>query len=74
MQKLKATIWIGKRGVTEGTIEEIRHQLKTRHVVKIRWLRSIEIDVDEICARCGAELLHVRGRTVVLAGRHMKSP
>jgi RNA-binding protein len=74
MQKLKATIWVGKNGVSEGTIDEIRSQLKTRHVVKIRWLRSTEIDVDDIAARCGAELLQVRGRTMVLGERRKKSP
>jgi RNA-binding protein len=66
---LKATLWIGKQGVTEGLIEEIRQQLKARGMVKIRWLRSAEVDARDIAARSGAELLLVRGRTLVLGRR-----
>ncbi|MEN6397278.1 MAG: YhbY family RNA-binding protein, partial [Methanoregula sp.] len=32
MQDLKPTVWIGKQGCTEATIEEIVAQLKKRKV------------------------------------------
>ncbi|WP_326493535.1 YhbY family RNA-binding protein [Methanogenium organophilum] len=67
--QLKATIWIGKNGVTEQTYEEIRRQIKDRGMVKIKWLRSVEVDPTGIAAACGVELVQTRGRTMVLARR-----
>ncbi|WP_254059057.1 YhbY family RNA-binding protein [Methanogenium sp. MK-MG] len=64
--QLKATIWIGKSGVTEQTYEEIRRQIKDRGMVKIKWLRSTEVDPAGIATACKAELVQTRGRTMVL--------
>jgi RNA-binding protein len=69
---LRATIWIGKQGLTENILMEIRQQLKSRKMVKIRWLRNIEIDPDEIARDIGARVIDVRGRTMVLAESHKK--
>ncbi|HDR46397.1 MAG TPA: YhbY family RNA-binding protein [Geoalkalibacter subterraneus] len=68
-QEIKPTIWIGKRGYSETLIDEIRAQLKVRKYVKIKWLRTAEIDPEELARRAGAELVGVRGRTMVLADR-----
>jgi RNA-binding protein len=67
IHRLKPTIWIGKSGCTQATIEEIRHQLKSRKIIKIRWLRNTEIDPVDIARRTGALLLQTRGRTMVLS-------
>jgi RNA-binding protein len=72
-QDLKPTIWIGKRGITGDMIDEIRRQLKDRKVVKVRWLRNTEVNPDEIAASADADLLEVRGRTLVLAERRGRS-
>lgn len=40
-----------------------------RKYVKIKWLRTAEIDPEEIARRAGADLVGVRGRTMVLAER-----
>ncbi|MCK8518963.1 YhbY family RNA-binding protein [Methanoculleus sp. 7T] len=72
-QDLKPTIWVGKRGITNVMIDEIRRQLKDRKIVKVRWLRNTEIDPEEIAASAGAVLLEVRGRTLVLAERRGRS-
>jgi RNA-binding protein len=66
---LKATIWIGKSGCTTGIIEEIKSQLKIREIVKIRWLKNIEIYPEEIAAQTEADLIQVLGRTMILAKR-----
>ncbi|WFN34741.1 YhbY family RNA-binding protein [Methanogenium sp. S4BF] len=71
--QLKATIWIGKSGVTEQTYEEIRRQIKDRDMVKIKWLRSTEVDPAGIAVACGAELVQTRGRTMVLARQRKPS-
>ena len=66
MQTLKPTVWIGKKGLTDEAVAEIRHQLEARKPVKVRFLRGAEMDPEDLAARSGAKLLGVRGRTVVL--------
>jgi RNA-binding protein len=67
MQDLKPTVWIGKQGCTETMIEEIVAQLKTRRIIKVKWLQNIEVDPEAIAAGSKAKLVEVRGRTMVLA-------
>ena len=65
--QLETTIWIGKNGVTEQTYEEIKRQIKDREMVKVKWLKSTEVDPAGIATACRAELVQTRGRTMVLA-------
>ncbi|NLB01054.1 MAG: YhbY family RNA-binding protein [Methanomicrobiales archaeon] len=65
-QDLKPTVWVGKRGITNVMIDEIRRQLKDRKIIKVRWLRNTELDPAEVAASAGAVLVEVRGRTLVL--------
>ena len=67
MQELKPTIWIGKQGCTDTIILEIIAQLKNRHVIKVKWLQNTEVDPEELARCAGAQLVSVRGRTLVLA-------
>jgi RNA-binding protein len=69
MQDLRPTIWIGKQGLTDAIIDEIRVQLKQRLIVKVKWLRNADLDPAEMAERAGAELRGVRGRTAVLVKR-----
>lgn len=66
IHKLKATVWIGKKGATESILDEIEQQLNANGVVKIKWLKNAEIDPEYISALLKAELLDARGRTMVL--------
>jgi len=68
-QGLRPTVWIGKQGVTSVMIDEIRRQLKSRKVVKVRWLRNTEVDPVKVADVAGAVLVEVRGRTLVLKER-----
>jgi len=68
-QGLRPTVWIGKQGVTSVMIDEIRRQLKSRKVVKVRWLRNTEVDPVKVAEVAGAVLVEVRGRTLVLKER-----
>jgi RNA-binding protein len=67
---LKPTIHVGKDGITDSLIEEVRLQVKTRKVVKIRLLPSSGEEKDaianEISERSGAILVDVRGSIVLL--------
>jgi RNA-binding protein len=69
MQDLKPTVWIGKSGCTDTMIDEIKAQLKKRTLIKVKWLHNTDIDPEAIAHRTGADLVAVRGRTLVLARR-----
>ena len=64
---------MGKNGVTEEFIEEVKRQLKRKKVIKIRALRSVlakqSIDevASEIAAKAKSQLLEIRGYTMLLA-------
>lgn len=66
MQDLKPTVWIGKQGCTQTMIEEIVAQLKKRKLIKVKWLQNTEVNPDEVALQAKADLLEVRGRTMVL--------
>jgi len=69
MQDLKPTCWIGKRGVTDGTIEEIVRQVKDRKAIKVKWLGHTEVDPAALAEATRTELVEVRGHTMVLRER-----
>jgi RNA-binding protein len=50
-------------------IEEIVAQLKKRKLIKVKWLQSAEVSPEEIALQAKAQLVEVRGRTLVLAGK-----
>ncbi|MCY0883900.1 MAG: YhbY family RNA-binding protein [Acidianus infernus] len=72
IKKAKAghpTIRIGKNGITEGLINEIKRQLKDHEVVKIR-IGIKDQDRREIAKKVAeltnAKLVEVRGYTFIL--------
>ncbi|MDD1702315.1 MAG: YhbY family RNA-binding protein [Methanoregula sp.] len=69
MQDLKPTVWIGKQGCTEATIEEIAAQLKKRTTIKVKWLQHTEVDPEEVAKAARAVLVETRGKTMVLRER-----
>lgn len=69
MQELRPTVWIGKQGCTQTVIEEIIQQLERRKIIKVKVLSATEIDVSDVAARTGADLVGIRGKTFVLASR-----
>lgn len=66
----RADVIIGKGGVSEGVLEEIRGRLEREGVVKVKVLRSFsegsESVADLVARAVGAEIVDVRGRTFVL--------
>jgi RNA-binding protein len=66
MQDLKPTVWIGKQGCTGTMIDEIVEQLKKRKMIKVKWLRSVEVDPGLVASQAQAGLVNVRGRTMIL--------
>ncbi|NLC91607.1 MAG: YhbY family RNA-binding protein [Methanocorpusculum parvum] len=73
MQTLKPTIWVGKNGYTDDLLAEIRRQLETRKVIKIKWLQSSDMkteEVQDLASSVSAEVIAARGRMVVLGAKN----
>ena len=64
------TINIGKSGVNDNVIEEIKRQLKANEIVKLKFAKNIARDkdkyIDEIVSKTNAKLLDVRGHVAVI--------
>lgn len=73
IHKIDATVRVGKNGITENVINEIRNQLKKRKIVKIKFLKSTKVlgTVEEFAKileeKTDAKVLEVRGGTVILS-------
>jgi len=70
---LKATIRVGKAGITPGVLEEIKKQLDKHNVVKIKMLATFDPDLSKkefaqsIATKVGAKLEHCIGGIIVLS-------
>ena len=64
------TINIGKSGVNDNVIEEIKRQLKANEIVKLKFAKKIARDkdtyIDEIVSKTRAKLVDVRGHVAVI--------
>ena len=64
------TINIGKAGVNDNVIEEIRRQLEANEIVKLKFAKNIARDkdtyIDEIISKTRAKLVDVRGHVAVI--------
>ncbi|MCA1818839.1 MAG: YhbY family RNA-binding protein [Thermoplasmatota archaeon] len=70
--QLDVTLHVGKNGVTDATVAELKAQLHKKKLVKVRLLKSAtgggeenEAQADLLAARCDAQLVEVRGHTAV---------
>ncbi len=78
LSQKRATVHIGKKGITEEVLTEIKRQLEQRGYVKVKIeksvIRVLEMDrrevAKEVASRLNAELLEVRGRTFILIDRN----
>jgi len=70
-QSIRASVQVGKEGLTPAVVEELVRQLKKHKLVKVRLLPSFETDRkaggDALARASSSVLIEVRGRTVVLA-------
>ncbi|MEK6968599.1 MAG: YhbY family RNA-binding protein [Nanoarchaeota archaeon] len=72
MNALKATVWIGKRGITDSQTNEIKAQLSKKSLIKIKVLKNAlgKVTIKEIAAKialdANAELVSVIGLVIVL--------
>jgi RNA-binding protein len=63
---------IGKNGMTDSVIDELKKQLKLKKLVKVRIHKTAGEADDmketalELCDKCNAFLIDIRGRTVTI--------
>jgi len=75
---LKATVQVGKSGLTEAIVKEINEQLEKRELVKVKMLQSMgpsrswKDDAVLMAGRLGATLVEIKGGTVLLYRRGAK--
>ena len=64
------TINIGKNGLNENVIEEIKRQLEDNELVKLKFAKNIARDkdkfIDDIVSQTRAKLIDVRGHVAVI--------
>ena len=71
-KELRPTVWLGKKGITESQIDEIKKQLKIRKVIKVKLLRSIQANEDrksialQLVEKTDAVLIDIIGSIIVL--------
>ena len=76
---IKPTIQIGKRGITETLLSEIKSQLKKREFIKVKVLKSAKKDAkckdiaDEIAKLTNSKIVDIRGNTFILSGDGVKN-
>lgn len=74
-RSLPVTCWIGKNGITDAAINEIKKIIKKRKLVKVRLLKNFAEGKDEkavakeVAQKSGTELIQSIGSVVVLYKR-----
>ncbi|MGD9780346.1 YhbY family RNA-binding protein [Methanomethylovorans sp.] len=70
--QLKPVMNIGKNGITETVVQEIKKHLKADHLIKIKMLKSSREEKDtttiaeELSQATASEVIEIRGNNVVL--------
>ena len=68
--QLKPIINIGKNGLTDAAIEELKKQIKANRLIKIKMLKTTGADTKTLAQQLAdatkTTLIEVRGSTVVL--------
>lgn len=70
-QSLDVTLQVGKNGITDATVAELKAQLHKKKLVKVRLLRSARegddeaVQADALAQATDSRLLERRGHTAV---------
>lgn len=67
------TINIGKSGINENVIEEIKRQLKAHEVIKLKFAKNISSEkqnyINSIIEKSNSKLIDLRGNVAVIFKR-----
>lgn len=68
--QLRTEIWIGKEGISEGTLIALENSFNTKELVKIKLQENCPLDKQEaaqiLCRKSGADLVQILGNTLLL--------
>ncbi|MBW2966279.1 YhbY family RNA-binding protein [Candidatus Woesearchaeota archaeon] len=70
--ELKPVIWVGKSGLTDNVIKEIKTLLKKKKLIKVKFLKGIIKEkgrkelVKELAEKTDSRIIHQVGFVVVL--------
>ena len=68
--QLKPIIHIGKNGITDAAVEELKKQIKANRLVKVKMLKTSGVDnktlAQQLADATKTTLIEVRGSTAVL--------
>jgi len=76
--EIDATIWIGKNGLTDSVVRELKDQLKSKRFVKVKILKNAVEGIPrnriarELEEHSGAKLLEVKGGVAVYLSPYRK--
>ena len=75
---LQPVVFVGKKAITGGVLDEIRDALRAHELIKVRLLEAAGPDrktiARELAERTESELVQVLGRTVLLYRRGEEEP
>lgn len=67
---LEPTVRIGRAGLTNAVVDEIKNQLEKKEILKIKILGAIKEEIKtishELVKRTETELVEIRGNTVTI--------
>lgn len=77
-QNLQPIFQIGKNGVNDNQIEQLKNALEVREIIKITMLDSTPSDkhsiADEIAEKTGAEIVQIIGKKLTIYKRSKENP
>lgn len=76
--KYETILQVGKGGISEALVQQVRDALRKRELIKMRVLDNCPLDAreaaEELAARTGSEVVQVIGSRFVLFLRNPKEP
>ncbi len=68
--QLRTEIWVGKEGISEGTLKALENSFNTKELVKIKLQENCPLDKQEVadilCRKSRSELVQILGNTLLL--------
>lgn len=68
--RLKPEVWVGKEGISEGTLTTIENSLRTKELVKLKLQENCPLTENEagqiISRKTGGEIVQIIGSTILL--------
>ena len=68
--RLKPEVWIGKEGVSRGTVQALSNSFQTKELVKVKILENCKVEKKTVAQQlerlANAETIQIIGNTVLL--------